>query len=85
MPAGRWSRLNHRVIGYQLRRLQMESASSGRPEPGPRFRPVPGKGSHFGGVTQKMDLVVVFFVICAIAWLRKGWVLPSRLATRPRG
>jgi hypothetical protein len=20
-----------------------------------------------------MDLVVVFFVICAIAWLRKGW------------
>jgi hypothetical protein len=30
-----------------------------------------------------MDLVVVFFVICAIAWLRKGWVLPSRLARRP--
>jgi hypothetical protein len=27
-----------------------------------------------------MDLVVVFFVICAIAWLRKGWVLPGRLA-----
>jgi hypothetical protein len=30
-----------------------------------------------------MDLVVVFFVICAIAWLRKGWALSSRLATRP--
>jgi hypothetical protein len=24
-----------------------------------------------------MDLVVVFFVICAIAWLRKGWALPA--------
>jgi hypothetical protein len=22
-----------------------------------------------------MDLVVVFFVICAIGWLRKGWAL----------
>jgi hypothetical protein len=22
---------------------------------------------------RRMDLVVVFFVICAIAWLRKGW------------
>jgi hypothetical protein len=27
-----------------------------------------------------MDLVVVFFVICAIAWLRKGWALARRLA-----
>jgi hypothetical protein len=27
-----------------------------------------------------MDLVVVFFVICAIAWLRKGWALAGRLA-----
>jgi hypothetical protein len=27
-----------------------------------------------------MDLVVVFFVICAIAWLRKGWALACRLA-----
>jgi hypothetical protein len=26
-----------------------------------------------------MDLVVVFFVICAIAWLRKGWALARRL------
>ena len=24
-----------------------------------------------------MDLVVVFFVICAIAWLRKGWALAA--------
>jgi len=24
-----------------------------------------------------MDLVVVFFVICAIAWLRKGWALAT--------
>ena len=21
----------------------------------------------------RMDLVVVFFVICAVAWLREGW------------
>jgi hypothetical protein len=28
-----------------------------------------------------MDLVVVFFVICVIAWLRKGWALANRLAT----
>jgi hypothetical protein len=27
-----------------------------------------------------MDLVVVFFVICAIAWLRKGWAL-ARILT----
>jgi hypothetical protein len=24
-----------------------------------------------------MGLVVVFFVICAIAWLRKGWALAT--------
>jgi hypothetical protein len=24
-----------------------------------------------------MDLVVVFLVICAIAWLRKGWALTA--------
>jgi hypothetical protein len=24
-----------------------------------------------------MDLVVVFFVICLIAWLRKGWALAT--------
>jgi len=24
-----------------------------------------------------MDLVVVFFVFCAIAWLRKGWALAT--------
>ncbi len=24
-----------------------------------------------------MDLVVVFLVICAIAWLRKGWALAT--------
>jgi len=24
-----------------------------------------------------MDLVVVFFVICAIAWLRKGWAFAT--------
>jgi hypothetical protein len=30
-----------------------------------------------------MDLVIVFFVICAIAWLRKGWALPSHLAKAP--
>lgn len=24
-----------------------------------------------------MDLVVVFLVICAIAWLRKGWALAA--------
>jgi hypothetical protein len=40
-------------------------------------------GSHFGGSDTKMDLVVVFLVICAIAWLRKGWALgplPGRAA-----
>lgn len=73
MPARWWSRLNHSVIGYQQRRLQMESASSGRARTWAWLRPGPDTGSHFGGVTQKMDLVVVFFVICAIAWLRKGW------------
>ena len=26
-------------------------------------------------MTTKMDLVVVFFVICAIAWLGKVWAL----------
>ena len=35
--------------------------------------PVLGSGSMAGkGVSTKMDLVVVFFVICVIAWLRKG-------------
>jgi hypothetical protein len=24
-----------------------------------------------------MDLVVVFFVICVIGWLRKGWALAT--------
>jgi len=24
-----------------------------------------------------VDLVIVFFVICAIAWLRKGWALAA--------
>ena len=73
MPARRWLRLNHRVIGYQLRRLQMEPGGSGRARTWAWFRPDPDTLSHIGGVTQQMDLVVVFFVICAIAWLRKGW------------
>jgi hypothetical protein len=30
-----------------------------------------------------MDLVVVFLVICAIAWLRKGWALAGCLAAGP--
>lgn len=51
----------------------MEPGGSGRARTWARFRPGPDTLSHIGGVTQKMDLVVVFFVICAIAWLRKGW------------
>ena len=36
-----------------------------------------GNGSMIGEVSDtKMDLVVLF-VICAIAWLRKGWALAT--------
>jgi hypothetical protein len=31
-----------------------------------------------------MDLVVVFFVICAIAWLRKVWALALHAAVQGR-
>jgi hypothetical protein len=30
-----------------------------------------------------MDLVVVFLLICAIAWLRKGWALEAGRQAAP--
>jgi len=30
-----------------------------------------------------MDLVVVFLLICAIAWLRKGWALAAGRQAAP--
>ena len=32
-----------------------------------------------------MDLVVVFFVICAIAWLRKVWAIALHATVAVRG